>query len=39
MGTIILIVGIVAAHTILERLFPESLGVIEAVLDILEIFF
>jgi hypothetical protein len=30
MGTIMLIVGIVAARTILERLFPESLEVIES---------
>ena len=38
METIILIVGIMAARTILARLFPEFWGVIEAIMDCLDIF-
>jgi hypothetical protein len=38
MGTIILIVAIIAARTILARLFPDFWGVVEAIMECLEIF-
>jgi hypothetical protein len=38
METILLIVGIVAVRTFLERLFPDALAVIDAIFSLLEIF-